>query len=304
MDRFAALTGMPFLNRTVVLQARVTTNPCALRDLLQQRARILLLKRLARRDGSSPPFPSFESRVHEFVADSYRKILVLVHDAAVSVAIVRAIIALLDQCPGFLFFLLFSVDEFFDVAVPIAQCIHFGRAPGFATGLHYICDLVIDLEERHWTARPATAAEFFLAGTNGTEVRPGAGPVLEEHRLAVSQAHDVLHVVLDRLNKARASLRIFILRIGALGLAELAIIVPIAFRGIFSHAVLVVEAAVEPDRRIEGAILVDTQPGQLLIEHFPIFLAEVAILYSPISNRAADAVNELANPRLAFGGVL
>src|SRR5690349_24743646 len=87
---------------------------------------------------------------HWSVADG--QIFVLIHDAAVGIAIVGAVVALFDQRPGFLLFLLLGIDEFFDVAVPVAQRIHLGGAAGFAAGFDDIRDLIVDLEERHGSA--------------------------------------------------------------------------------------------------------------------------------------------------------
>ena len=50
---------------------------------------------------------------------------------------------------------------------------------------------------------------------------------------------------------------------------------------------------VEPDRRVEGAILVDAQVCQLVVEHFAVFLGEIAILDAPVGDGAANAVDEL-----------
>src|SRR5207249_4707555 len=59
-----------------------------------------------------------------------------------------------------------------------------------------------------------------------------------------------------------------------------------------------------PDGRIEGAILIDAEPGQLLVEHIAIVLAEITVLNPPVSNGATNTMNELANRRLPFGCVL
>ena len=45
----------------------------------------------------------------------------------------------------------------------------------------------------------------------GRQIRAGARAVFEEHRLAVGQVHDGLHVVIDRLDEAGAALGIFVL---------------------------------------------------------------------------------------------
>ena len=120
----------------------------------------------------------------------------------------------------------------------------------------------------------------------------------------MGQAHDALHVVIHRLDETGAALRIFILRAGALGLVRLAIVKPIAAPGIFPDAILMIQSHVEPDGRIEGAILVHTQPGQIIAEYFPVGLRKVPVLHAPIRDRPANALDELAHRGFAFGCVL
>jgi hypothetical protein len=116
----------------------------------------------------------------------------------------------------------------------------------------------------------------------------------------VGEAHDVFHVVLDRLDEARAALGIFVLGGGALGLMCLAVIKPITLAGIFSNAVLTEQTNIEPYRRVECAVLVDAQPGQFIEKYFAVRFAEVTILYTPVRNRTADAMNELADGGFAL----
>ena len=94
--------------------------------------------------------------LHELVADAHGEVLVLVHHAAVGVAVVRAVVALLDQRPGLPLLLHLGVDELLDVAVPVAQGVHLGGAAGLAAGLHHVGHLVIDLQEAtagRWAGR-------------------------------------------------------------------------------------------------------------------------------------------------------
>jgi hypothetical protein len=67
----------------------------------------------------------------------------------------------LDQRPRLLFFLLFGVDEFFDIRMPILQRVHLGRAPGLSAALHHVCNLVVNFQKREWPAWFAAAAQFF-----------------------------------------------------------------------------------------------------------------------------------------------
>src|SRR5438477_618332 len=78
-----------------------------------------------------------------------------------SVAIVTAVVAVLDQRPRFFLFLLFCVDELLDIGVPIFERVHLRRAPRFAAAFHHVCDLVVHFQERQWPARFAAAAELF-----------------------------------------------------------------------------------------------------------------------------------------------
>jgi hypothetical protein len=53
-----------------------------------------------------------------------------------------------------------------------------------------------------------------------------------------------------------------------------------------------VQPYVEPDWRIEGAVLVQAQPGQFVIKSFRSFrVCEVTIGDSTVSNGARDAMN-------------
>src|SRR5262245_35929572 len=175
--------------------------------------------------------------------------------------------------------------------MPIAQRIHFGGAAGLATGLHNVGDLVIDLEKRERTARPTAAAELFFAGTNRGQVSPGARAVLEEHRFAVGQLHDRLHVVVHRLDEAGAALRVFVLSFGPFGSSGLGTVIPVTSRRIVTYTVLVIESHVEPHGRIERAILIEAKPRQLIVKNLALLLAEVTVADAPVRNRSADSVD-------------
>ena len=64
----------------------------------------------------------------------------------------------------------------------------------------------------------APAGKLLPARSQRSQIGPGAGAELEEHRLALGQVHDGFHVVLDRLDEARAALGVFILRGSTFGL--------------------------------------------------------------------------------------
>jgi len=85
--------------------------------------------------------------MHELVAHPHGEVFVLIHDRAVSLAIVAAIVTGLDQRPRLLLFLGLGFDEFLDVGMVILERIHLRRAPGLAAGFHRGRDLVVDAQE-------------------------------------------------------------------------------------------------------------------------------------------------------------
>src|SRR5439155_24175373 len=115
-------------------------------------------------------FAAIHRSLHKLVAGADREVFVLVHDAAIGLAIVGAVITLLDERPGLFLFLLLGINELFDVTVPIAQRVHFGGAAGFAAGFHDVGDLIIDLQKRERAAGPSAAAEFFFAGAERRKI--------------------------------------------------------------------------------------------------------------------------------------
>src|SRR5690606_25033540 len=99
--------------------------------------------------------------------------------------------------------------------------------------------------------------------------------------------------VLDALDEARAGLRMLVLPRRPPRTFRLAVPVPVPFRTTLADAVLLVKADVEPDRRIERAVLVKTEPGEVLIEIFrALRVGEITVRDPPVRNRPDDAVNQ------------
>src|SRR5579883_3436861 len=70
------------------------------------------------------------------------------------------------------------------------------------------------------------------------------------------------------------------------------------------EAVFVEEAAIEPDRRVEGGVLVDEKEGELgLEERRRGGAGEVAPLFAGLADRARHPSHDLAGAVLAPGGV-
>ncbi len=112
------------------------------------------------------------------------------------------------------------------------------------------------------------------------------------------QVHDGLHVVPHRLDEAGAALRVFVLGFCPLRLPGPGIAEPIAAARGVADVILVIEPDVEPNRGVKRPVLIQAEPGQFVIEHFTAGFGEVSVLNTPIRNRAADAVDELAHGSL------
>src|SRR5439155_5921496 len=153
--------GVPFVDRGIELHSGIAADMRAVGDFAQQHASILAFARLAIGYAPRPPFAAFQRRFHEFVTYPHAQVFVLIHDRAVGVAIVTPVVTLLDQRPRFFLFLLFGVDELFDVGMPIFERIHLRGAPRFAAALHHVRNLIVNFQERERPARLAAAAQFF-----------------------------------------------------------------------------------------------------------------------------------------------
>src|ERR1700710_2922904 len=117
-------------------------------------------------------------------------------------------------------------------------------------------------EARPPSERRSTAPRM-LAAVLG-EGEPGAGAAAEDHPLFGVPVEDRLDRVVDAQDEAGRALR------------------------------LLLEADVEPDRRVEGRLLVEQDRGQLHLEGLGVVLGgEVAALASPAGDRPGDAADHL-----------
>src|SRR5262249_2329198 len=113
---------------------------------------------------------------------------------------------------------------------------------------------------------------LLLRGAKLGEVDAGARAAAEDDSLAADPVEDRLHRIVDREDEARRALR------------------------------LLLEADVEPDRRVEGGELVDEDELELGLEALGLFLGgEVAALSAPAGDRVDDAADHLLDARLALG---
>ncbi len=194
------------------------------------------------------------------------------------------------------------VDEVLDVGMIDVDHHHLGGAAGGAAGLDRPGGAVADLEEAHQPGRTAAAGKRLVLAAEHGEIRAGAGPVLEQARLADPEVHDaalVDQVVLDALDEAGVGLRVFV---GGFRLPHLArfVIGVIVALGRAVDAVGPVQAGVEPLRRVRGAHLFGQHVAELVEERPCILLRiEIAALPAPIGPGAGELVEHLPGAGLA-----
>ena len=178
--------------------------------------------------------------------------------------------------------------------MPALEGLHLGGAAGLAARLDDAGDRVVDPHEADRARGLAAAGELLAAGAEGREVGAGARAELEEHGLAVGQPHDPFHVVADALDEAGRGLGVLV---GAGGPDDGAgLLVPPPVVGRPGDAVAVEEPDVEPDRRVERAVLVQAEGRQLVVEPLGVLGGgEVAVVAAPVGDRPGHPVDELAD---------
>ena len=301
VDRPAVRAGVPAVDGRVELHAGVAAEPRPLGNLPNEVPGVVrgtIVPGIGHPAGR--PLAIAVDGVHEVVTEPNREVGVLEHDRAVRFAIeVGFVLARSDQCAGLLLFLRLALDELQHVGMPVLQALHLGGPAGLAPRLHHRGDLVVDPHERQRSRRGATPRKLLFGAADRRQVGPRPRTELEQHRLARGEPHDVLHVVLHRLNEAGGGLGVLIRGFRTLNAAghRVPAIVPPAT----THLVLVEQPHVEPHGRIEAAVLVQAQPGEFAVKVFAVGgSGEVAILCPPVSDCPRDAVNHLPDAVLAL----
>ena len=141
---------------------------------------------------------------------------------------------------------------------------HLGRTAGLAAALDHAGERIETLHEAHRTRRHASPVQGLQGPTQVREVGPGPGAVLEEHALGLGQVQDGLHGIGDRVDEAGRAL----------------------WPGLHAH--------VEPDRAVEGHLLVQQQVSQLSLKRGQVLIrGEVPLRGGPAGDGVDDTVDEL-----------
>ena len=265
--------GVPVVDRVVVLQARVGALPRGGGDLAPQVAGVDGLDDLAGLAGAQTEVGALLDRAHELVADAHGVVGVLVLDRRDVVAAEVHVEPGVAQDADLVLLARLGLHELLDVGVVDVEDDHLRRATRGATGLDGARGGVGTAHEGDRARGGATGGEELLGGADPGEVEAGTGAALEDEALLLVPVQDRVHRVVDGEDEAGRDL--------------------LRARG----------AHVEPDRGVEGEVLVDQQPGQLVLEELGVGVGgEVAVVDAGLGVGLHHAVDELLEaplPRLA-----
>src|SRR5581483_2188906 len=263
---------VPAVDRRVVLDARIGALPRRRRDLPQQVARVD-----RRQDGAvgargEVELAPLRRSLHERVGDAYGVVRVLILDRRPIGRVERHVVARLLEDARLALLLRLAPDELLDVGMVDVEHDHLRGAAGLATRLDRPRARVRAAHERHRAGGVAALRQLLLRRAELREVDAGAGAAAEDDALAANPVEDRLHRVVDREDEAGGALR------------------------------LLLEADVEPDRAVEGCVLVDEDGLQLGLEGVALrVICEVATRGAPRDARVDDAADHLLHARLALG---
>ena len=301
VDAGGVLAGVPLVDGGVVLHAGVAALPGGLGELVHEVAGAVFLDGLALLDGAGGEELVAVDGLHELVGDADGVVGVLEEDGGVGLGVgAGAVVASLDEVPGFFFFFYLAFDEVFDVGVIDVEDDHLGGAAGLAAGFDDSGEGVEAAHEGEGTAGCAAAAQGFHRTADGGEVRTGSGAPLEEHAFGLGEGEDGVERILDGVDEAGGALGLGVAGDGELDGAGVRVPVPVLGVGVGVEAVA---ADVEPDGGVEGDLLVEEEVGELGVEDFGVFGgAEVAVADAPVADGLGDAGDEGADAGLAFVG--
>ena len=264
---------VPGVDGRVVLDARVGAAPGGLGRLPEQVARGDRLDDAAVGARGQVPVLVRLGRLHEGVRHAHGVVRVLVLDRGPVGRVERHVVAGRLEDARLLLLVRLAPDELLDVGVVDVEDDHLGRAPRLAARLDRAGGGVGAAHEADRAGGVAALGELLLARSAACErLTPEPEPPRKMIALAPDPVEDRVHRVVDREDEARRALR------------------------------LLLEADVEPDRRVEGGELVDEDRLQLGLERLGLVLVgEVAALAAPRADRGDDAADHLLDARLALG---
>ena len=274
VDPPGGVRGVPLVDGRVELQTGIGALPRCRRQFTPQIASTNGAHDRAILHRVQVPLGVVDDRLHELVADTYGVVGVLVLDAEAVGAVEIHVEAGVAQHTRLALLFGLAPHELLDVGVVDVEDDHLGGTPSLATALDRAGRRVGAAHEADRSACRAATVQQLVAGADVGQVDARSGATLEDHALFAVPVEDAVHRVVDREDEARA---------GLLGYA--------------------LDADVEPHRTVERRPLRDEDVLQLVVERLDLGrVDEVAAVDAPPRDRVGDAVDDLAQRRLARRG--
>src|SRR5690625_2751776 len=199
-------SGVPVVDRAVVLQAGVGALPGSLGHLVEQLPGVDGVDDAAVGARAQPEFLAGLHRAHELVGHPHGVVRVLVlHGDDVFAAEVD-VEARLAQRADLVFLAGLGFDELFDVGVVDVEDDHLRRPAGGPTGFDRAGGGVGPAHEGDRARGGAAGREEFLRGADPRQVEARTGAALEDQAFFLVPVEDRIHRVVDRENEARGDL--------------------------------------------------------------------------------------------------
>ena len=163
IDPAAVDAGVPAVDRGVVLHAGIPAQVGAFGNHLHQVGGGVGLDHIPGGHGPCLPVAVVLNGLHEFIRNPDGEVGVLEHDRRIGFAAKGTVVALVNQCPGFLLLVGFAGNEVDDVRMRNLQALHFGGATGFSARLDDRGNLIEDAHEAEGAGRRSAAGESFAA---------------------------------------------------------------------------------------------------------------------------------------------
>ena len=274
LDPARVWSGVPLVDRRVVLDAGVGALPRRGRDLSEQFTGGHGLEHLAGGDGLELPIGTGFDRLHELVSDPNRVVGVLVLNRERVLAVEIHVEPSVTKCTGLLFFFGLAPHELLNIGVIDIEHHHLRGAAGLTSTLDGSRRRIGAAHKADRPRRCAAALQVLDGRSDSRQVDTGSRPAFEDHAFFGVPVEDRLHGVVDRQDEAR--------------------------RCLLGHAL---DTDVEPHRTVEGHSLRDDEVLQLVLkdERFA-SIGEVGAFDPPLGNRVNDPVDDLTQRAFAFGG--
>src|SRR6185437_5043474 len=288
--------GMPFVDGRIVLGPGIGATPGRIGDLIPYFPGGDAFHDAVVAAGRKFPVLTILQPVKEGIGNTHRIVGVLAGYRFIGFAFIIAGITGGYKRSNLFFLFHLPVDELHDLGMIQVETDHLGGTARSSTGFDGAGSTVADLQKAHEAAGCATAAELLAFPANMREIGAYTGTVFKDPGFSYPKIHEptvVDKVVFHAEDKTCMGLRAFVGRSGFFQLVVDRIDEVVALR-LTRDTVALVEARIEPLRRIGYAGLVEDTIYQFIIKHPGIiFRSKISVSFAPDPPAIGHPVGDL-----------